>query len=92
MRGKRAKELRRAAKELSGSGWQERAPAELSGTRRRKTIKDVLLDGTDSKTGEGKKVRANMEIETFTVINHPTTVRSRYRLLKRAYTEAKHGR
>lgn len=87
MRGKLAKKLRRAAKELSGSGWAERALAELTGSRRRKTIEDVMIA---VKEGEKEvEKRANVDIETFTVINHPTSVRGRYRLLKRAYKNAR---
>lgn len=103
MRGKLAKKLRRAAKEMSGSGWADRALAELNGTRRRKTIKDVevIPNGEPPKELEnGTKTldttrprRADISLETFTVINHPASVRGRYRLLKRAYKNARrdHG-
>lgn len=99
MRGKLAKKLRRAAKEMSGSGWKDRGLAELTGTKRRKFIKAArfLLAPFYYANGRmqlrqesmGAETR-DVEIETFTAINHPTTTRSRYRLLKRAYMRAKH--
>lgn len=91
MRGARAKMLRKAARELCPSGFAERALVELNGTRRRRVIKDVEVIATD-KTDLDKKrpARANVTIETFTLVNHPTSLRGRYRLMKRAYMKVKH--
>lgn len=100
MRGKLAKKLRKAAREICPSGWADRALAELNGTRRQREIKNahMPLPDTDDIIERAALeamypkgyIEQDVKIETFTVVNHPTSYRSRYRLLKQAYMKARY--
>lgn len=80
MRGKLVKKLRRAARELVPADAPERALTELTGTRRHQAIKVRVKD---NETGKDKFEDATRV--TYSAINHPNSVRGRFRLLKRAY-------